>query len=242
MKIGVKIFGLKDKKFLDEVIKEADFIETMAIRGGDYSFLKKYQKKIVIHAEHNSFGINPANPLREKENNESINFALKTADLLNAEKIICHPGFLENDKCSEQISIDFFKEIEDERIIIENLPLIDYYGKYIKSLCYNPSSCENFIKKTENGICLDFTHAILSAILLGKKDQNEFVNGYLKMNPRHFHFCDMKLAKLKDHINLGDGDLDIEHYKRLIRKDCEVTLETTDNAASVKRDILIMRK
>ncbi|MFH1249142.1 MAG: TIM barrel protein [archaeon] len=241
MKAGVKIFGIKDQQFLDEAVENADFIETMAIRGGNYEFLKSYNKPIVIHAEHRDFGINPADYSKSAINSASLDFAIKTADMLDAKKIICHPGVLEDKNCSEQTSVDFFKNIKDKRVIIENLPLIDYNGKYTKSLCYDLLSSAEFLQKVGKGLCLDFTHAILSAILLGKKDQDEFVIGYLKMNPKHFHFCDMKLAKLKDHLSLGEGDLNVIHYKKLIGKGCEVTLETTTSAAKVKRDVSIMK-
>jgi len=72
MKIGAKIFGVKDKPFLDKVADKVDFIETMAIQGQDYSFLKNYGKKIVLHAEHQEFGINPADASKHAENIKSI--------------------------------------------------------------------------------------------------------------------------------------------------------------------------
>ena len=75
MKFGVKTWDSED--FLNYFFSEADFFEVQAIRGRDYSFLKKFAGKIpiVIHAEHQSFGVNAADSSLNSENLESINFA-----------------------------------------------------------------------------------------------------------------------------------------------------------------------
>lgn len=240
MKIGAKVYGTKDRAFLNTIAEKVDFIETMAIRGADYSFLKRYNKKIVVHAEHHFFGVNPADPAKYKDNLNSINFALKIADKLNAEKVIAHAGVIWNEKCSEETAISFFKELKDRRILIENIPLY-FQGRYVKGLCATPKSTAEFIKLTDKKFCFDITHAILSAILLHKKDCNEFMMPYLKLNPSHFHFSDLSFRKLQDHFNLGEGDLDIGFYKKIIEGHSQVTLETAIDIEKVLNDIRMMR-
>lgn len=238
---GVKIFSIKDKAFLDRVAENADFIETMAIRGENYDFLESYNKRIVIHAEHQGFGVNPADPDKHEQNLASISFALKLADRLDAKKIICHAGSIVNEGCNEEASISFFKEIKDKRILLENLRLLGSPKKPAIQICFTPEEMMKFQKVANKGFCLDFTHAILSAVILGKKDCNEFINAFLKMNPRHFHFSDIKFIKLKDHLNFGDGDLDIEFYKKILPDNSDVTLETTLDADKVLNDLKIMK-
>ncbi|MDP1759954.1 MAG: hypothetical protein Q8L01_00585 [Candidatus Woesebacteria bacterium] len=65
MKIGIKTF---DNPFFLESLKEkADFIEIMAIEGNNYDFLKKFSLPIVIHAQHENFGINNADKTKYKK-------------------------------------------------------------------------------------------------------------------------------------------------------------------------------
>ena len=86
MKIGVKTFG--DSDFLKHFENKADFFEIMAIKGNDYSFLKKFSLPCVIHIEHQKFGINIADKTKQKINLESINYAVKIADMVNSKKLI----------------------------------------------------------------------------------------------------------------------------------------------------------
>lgn len=240
MKIGIKIFTEKDEPLLKKLLQKTDFIETMAVQGQDYSFLKNYSRKIVIHAEHQQFGVNPADSSKTEENLKSINFAVELANSLNAEKIICHPGFIANKNCSEKNAIDFFKKINDKRVIIENMHSLGYNINPITALCTTPESTEKFLKQTGNGFCLDISHAVVAALLLKKKNYNEFITPFFKLKPLHFHFSDVSIKKILDHLALGEGNLDIESYKKLIPENAEVTLETAVNAEKLLNDIRIM--
>ena len=94
MKIGVKTFD--DTNVLKHFEDKADFFEIMAIRGKDYSFLKKFSLPLVIHKEHQNFGINIADKTKQKINLESVNHAIKIADMVNSKKLILHPGLIDN--------------------------------------------------------------------------------------------------------------------------------------------------
>ncbi|MFH0831651.1 MAG: TIM barrel protein [archaeon] len=241
MNLGAKIFGIKDKKFLDEVAGSIDFIEVMAIRSQNYDFLKDYEKKIVIHAEHQLFGINPADSAKYSKNLKSIEFAMNLADSLNAKKIVCHPGAISNSSCSEEIAINFFRKIDDRRILVENLPPLNYQGRAINSLCSVPEKTENFLKKTGKNLCLDISHAILSALARNKTDYNEFIKPYLELNPAHFHFSDILLEKKRDHLHLGEGNLDIGYYRKILPKNADITLETRNKASKLLDDIGMLK-
>ena len=159
MKIGIKTFD--DAFFLENLKEKADFIEIMAIEGNNYDFLKKFSLPIVIHAQHENFGINNSDKTIYQKNLNSINFAKKIADLINAKKIILHPGALLNENHSKQQSIQFMGEIKDKRILIENLPAK-------KNICSTPNQTKDFLKQTNLGFCLDINHAIETAIYLNK--------------------------------------------------------------------------
>lgn len=240
MKLGAKIFSKKDIELLEKVINKVDFIETMAIRSQNYDFLKSYGKNIVIHAEHQRFGTNPADSSKYARNTKSINFALRLADRLNAGKVICHPGRISNRNCSEKTAINFFKNINDERILIENLYSPSCSGRPIDGLCAVPESTEKFLKQTGKRLCLDFSHAILSAIIEKMPDYNAFIKPYLEMKPAHFHFSDILIRKKKDHLHLGGGNLDIGYYKKIFPKRAEITLETRNNAETLLDDIKLL--
>ena len=122
MKIGVKAWRVEN--WLVEMIDRGrpDFIETMTIVGEDYNGLKKFGLPITVHTEHLSFGINPADPLLLEKNTKSMEFAIKTADMLDASVIVVHPGYLSNHNCSPQVVIDFLKDNYDPRILVENMP------------------------------------------------------------------------------------------------------------------------
>lgn len=241
MKLGAKIFGKRDIDFLEKVINKIDFIETMAIHNQDYEFLRNYGKKIVIHAEHQQFGINPADSLKYRRNIESMELSMKLADELKVEKVICHPGLISNKNCSEKTAINFFNNINDERVLIENLPLINYNGRHINALCPTPESTENFLNNTNKKLCLDISHAIISSLANNRADYNEFISPYLALKPQHFHFSDIILEKKRDHLHLGEGNLDMGYYKKILPENAEVTLETRNNAAKLLDDIKILK-
>ncbi len=164
MKFGVKTYD--DEEFLDYFFGKVDFFEVQAVRGRDYSFLKKFAGKIpiVIHSEHSGFGINAADSLLKNENRESINFAIKVANLAKAEKIIFHPGNISNENCSRENAIKFMKSIKDKRILLENLPIskeFDCFGSTRQEI-------QELKEKTGFGFCFDLNHAIESAFFIRK--------------------------------------------------------------------------
>ena len=160
MKIGVKTYS--SKELLDYFKDKADFFEIQAIQKNDYSFLKKYSIPIIIHAEHYANNkINPADKTRINQTLKAINFAIKLADDVNAKKIIFHPGMIKDANCSKEQAINFIKSLKDKRIILENLPAMQYrLGK-------TPEEIKEFLQKTEKTFCFDISHAIVTANRLG---------------------------------------------------------------------------
>ncbi len=238
MKIGVKTFD--DEKFLKHFENDADFFEVMAIQKNDYSFLKNFSLPIVIHAEHQGFGINPADISKKELNLKAVNFAREVADMTNAKKIIVHPGAIEkkNPNCSIKNSINFFREINDDRILIENLPgKIDSEGK---RLCQTPHQIRKFINKTKTRFCFDVNHVIQGFRKFNKK--YDFIKRYLKLNPAHYHIGGERfINETREHLSLIDSDLNLKEILKFYPKEAEITLETEVDIKKVESDVEIIK-
>ena len=225
MKIGVKIFKEKDlAKYFED---KADFLEVMAIPEVDYDFLKEYKLPIIIHCLHNSFGVNFAD-VNNKNNNNAINFAIDLANKCNSKKIIIHPGFLLNKSCSLEQAIENIRKM-DKRIIIENCVRRE------NNLGRTPIQMKNLIEKTNKGFIFDINHAIESAQDLGK-DSLYFIEGFLELNPIHFHLGGQKLGEKGNHLDLDKGDIPIKNILKKLPKDAEITIETGVDIKGVEKD------
>ncbi len=230
MKIGVKIYN--EKKFLDYFEDKADFFEVQAIQRYDYDFLKKYKKPFVIHAEHFTQGSNPADETMIKQNLKSLKFAQKLADKTKAKKIIFHPGRIENHDCSKEQSIKFIKGIRDKRILIENL-------FYKNPVILTPADIKDFMEKTNNKFCFDFSHAIAAANIT-KVNPYLFIKEFLKLKPAHYHIGGQKInSKVDSHCSFFDkkSDIPIKNFLSLLPSNAEITLEVTKNIKKTEKDL-----
>lgn len=238
MKIGVKTYD--NEKFLDSFTEIADFFEVQAIQKNDYSFLKKYSIPIVIHAEHYDFGVNYADNSKRDFNMKSINFAIKLADLTNAKKIIVHPGNIEktNSFCSKGNAINFLNEINDKRILIENLPVKEN-NPLVSSLCFSPEQIKEFVNLAGKGFCFDVNHALIGKI----PGDYGFIRKFVKLNPGHYHIGGQKDNSLTDsHLPLNDSDLNLHKILNQYPKDAEITLETKPNIKDAEKDLEIIKE
>lgn len=237
MKFGVKTYD--DEKFLDYFFSKADFFEVQAIRGKDYSFLNKFAGKIpiVIHAEHYNFGVNAADESLEKTNCESVDFAIKIANLAKAEKIVFHPGSISNENCSKETAINFLKSIKDKRIVLENLPNSDVAN----CLGTTPKDMKELKEKTGFGFCFDLNHAIQSAIFY-KRDIKNFLIEFEKLKPEHYHIGGHILKLDETHVSLAESDFDLLDFLKLLNKNAEITLEVRTDTKSVEEDLKLVKQ
>jgi len=237
MKFGIKIYY--DKETAEYFKDKADFLEVMAISGKDYGFLENYPLPIVVHAEHHGFGVNAADSVKRDKNLKSINFAIELADRFKSDKIILHPGCIENESCSKEEAISFFKGL-DGRIIIENLPNEKERG----DLCLTPEKIKSFINKCDKGICFDVVHGMQSAIVL-KKDCVKMIRDFIKLKPQHYHLSGMKMGDPwleGGHLSFEDADMPLKEILELFPEDAEVTLEVSMDIKKIERDLELVRK
>ena len=231
MKIGVKTYYREN--FLRHFEDKADFFEIQAIQKHDYSFVKRLKLPIVIHAEHLWQGANYADKTKYKYNLKSINFAQETADMADAKKIIVHPGLIANENCSIQQAIDFIKDIDDDRIIIENMPPIG--GRF----CTTPKKLKQFSKATNKNICYDFSHSIILEKSI-RKNYLPLVKQYIRLKPRHYHINGIKLIG-KDHFSFKESEVNMKPVLKLFPKDAEITLEVTKNIKKTEYDLKFIK-
>jgi len=240
MKIGVKTFD--NKNFLKPFVDEVDFFEIMAVEKNNYDFLKEFNLPIVIHSQHRKFGVNIADKTLVQRNLNSINFARRLADQTKAKKIIIHPGELDGKNSSIEQSIEFLNDLDDKRIIIENIPLEGVYRLGAKS-----EEIKEILRKTKKGFCFDINHAMWTAVNL-KQDYLELIKEFVKLKPDHYHFGGQIIynhsipEEEREHLALGESDFDLYEVLRLIPKNAEITLETTIDIKKTQDDVRIMKE
>jgi len=239
-RIGVKTFDSGD--FLKVFENKVDFFEIMAVEKNNYEFVKELSLPIVIHSQHRRFGINIADKTKIEKNLSSINFARKLADETNAKKIILHPGELDGKNSSLENAIEFIKNINDKRIIIENIPLEGTYRFGTK-----PREIKEIMKKTNSGFCFDINHAIWTALEL-KKDYSEIIKEFVKLKPTHYHLGGQIInnpslpLKKREHLEFAKSDFDLKEVLRLIPKNAQITLETEPDINKTLNDVKIMKE
>ncbi|MBI5003304.1 sugar phosphate isomerase/epimerase [Candidatus Woesearchaeota archaeon] len=236
--IGVKIFP-NGKAFYEIMEPYIDFVEIMAVEGAEYTWLQERTKSVIIHHEHDGFGINHANPAKRKKNQAATNWAIHLADKFNAEKIIVHAGHIENKECSLKEAAAQLQATWDKRIIFENLIAVAN-GQYM--FCYDKKDLLFLTKTFKTGICLDLSHAIISGMEMHKNP--EYFLKELKTLPIvHGHVCDGHVeVPIDQHIHIGDGNFSVKEYLKYIPKERDITLETPRNIEKAKKDIAFLRR
>jgi len=239
MKIGLKMYYPSEMKEAGNAIKECDFLEFMAVEGTDYSSLKGIGLPITLHCEHESFGVNFANPKAAEKNCRALEFALETARLLDSETIVVHPGNLEGNDCSLKNSTGLIQEFGPKRLFVENMPCINFQSR----LCLTPEDCTEYLKSAKTNFCLDFAHAAETAAVLGKESQ-EFIEGFLKLKPKYFHLCDSLIEgkQFKSHLHFGEGNLPLEKFAKAVPKNSKAAIETWNHPEKSLKDIEFLRQ
>ncbi|MFH0862328.1 MAG: TIM barrel protein [Candidatus Altiarchaeota archaeon] len=235
MRVGIKVMHPSAEEYLHKVEDCLDFIEAMAIDGEDCGFLHQFRLPVIIHNMHFTWGVNFANPKKGEINRRSLEYAIKLADEYDARHIIVHPERHEDDGCSEDQLVKFLSTYRDDRIIIESMP---YFSEGARFYGYDRDGMKRIMARTGRQMCLDFPHTSEAAVDLGK-DPLTHVKDMMRLNPAHYHLSDTHLGTGKDeHTHLGEGNLPMAEYKKLIPKTAWVTLETPhDDPEKTKKDI-----
>jgi len=184
------------------------YITSITFELKDLEVLRNFP--VVIHSPHCQHNFNIFE-LAESKIKLFKNQVIKTANYLESPFIILHSGVGRSSKIFRKN----VNKIYDKRILIENMPKIGLNEK----ICFGYSLEQlKFIKnKCGLNICLDFTHAIKSAISQ-KIDYKDFIESLIsELTPHYFHICGAELNSEKDeHLNLFEGDFDIRWAKKIL--------------------------
>ncbi len=234
------LFGLKlwssncdllEKAYEQIKLGTFNFIELSPIPGTSMTPFLEFPIPYIIHISPEKYGVNIADEGKKELNSMIFAECISWANHLKARHIIVHPGY-----GSEKNSELFLTQLNDPRILIENMPKVGLNGE--KMIGYTPSQIKLLIKK-RFGFCLDINHAIKSAISL-RSEFKSTVLDFLKLNPKLIHIADGHLTEEKDeHLNIGEGDYDWDFIMQTIQKSNikQVTLETPRKNNSLKSDI-----
>ncbi len=232
MKIGLKLWSI-NTDVINETIKlyeqnYFDYIELYVVPDSynTITLWKKLSIPFIIHFPHALHKINLADKFKRKQNLFVYKNIKNFADILKVSNIIIHGGIEGNiDELIYQIKI-----FNDERIIIENKPLIVFFQKgLIKKYCRGATVEEiNYVlQNTSCGFCLDISHAICSANSQ-HIDPYYYISQFNALKPVMYHISDMdNINSLFDsHSHLGNGEIDFDKVFNYINNSAMITIET----------------
>jgi len=244
MKYGLKLWSTDDEELFKEAIelvgrKEIDFMELYIVPN---SFVLEESEKIkslkniptVIHAPHMEHGFDVSS-LDDAKIEIFKSQVIGTADFLNSKFIVVHAALGTQEDFERNI-----KKINDPRILIENMPKVGLEDEACFAYSYEQL---RLIKDSGFDLCLDFSHAIKSALAQGT-DYKDFVEKLIfDLKPAYFHICNGKVTILKDeHRDLFDGDFDIKWIKNALMKfdkerEVYLTSETPKGGKGLENDL-----
>ena len=206
------------------------FIELMIVPASTPEDLKKIKEQIGdvevrIHAPHDSMGFDPGNKELEKQNQSLVALSQNAADFFNAKTIVVHAGLGHGRQYIDE-TVRQFKLFNDSRILVENLPYLDYgttpmHGSTAEEIAYimQGSGC---------GFCFDFSHAICAALSL-KTDIDVQLKKFFDLKPTVYHMCDGDTNQANDlHMHFGTGNFPLPHFLNdFTAEDAYITIETS---------------
>ena len=223
------IFGLKlwstNPQLLgqaEEVIKKDlfQYIELSIVPDTDSSPFLSYHLPCCIHITTDLHGVNIASQKSRVSAARQIKCCIEWADRLDARNLILHPGVGEIDD-----ALYFLKDLEDDRILIENMPRSGLHGE--KMVGYSPDQMETLMGD-HFGFCLDLNHAMKASADL-QVPHDILIRDFLKLQPEMFHISDgHSSSKIDEHLTIGAGDYDIPALLGYVRdsRSPVMTLET----------------
>lgn len=237
-KFGFKIYSTNlytapnlIKACADYVSSVADaFIELMVGPSSSMADLKKIKRQIGnievrVHAPHDSMGFNPADKELEQQNRNLLALSQKAADLFKSKTIVVHAGLGHGQKYIDE-TVRQFRLFCDSRIVVENLPYLDYgtvpmHGSTAEDISY-------IMQETGCGFCFDFSHAVCSAISLNV-DIDEHLKNFFELHPTVYHMCDGDTTQSNDlHLHFRKGNFPLPHFLNdFTVKDAYITMETS---------------
>lgn len=232
MKVGMKIYSNQSER-IPILAEFADYIEVLIIPGESIKPFLDYDIPYRVHAAHQGFGVNFADPAKEQASREAVIEAIDAAHKLNSQTIVIHPGDGPKEQALKALAT-LPKLACDLNLLLENLPhTLDGQNELM-----------NFAEEAPEflslgfGLCLDIGHAA-GAAASADRDYEEVIQEFMALDPHYFHVSNGITASTYDlHMPLMKGELDFAFFKKEIlkHKDPWVTLETPYNPEENKRE------
>ncbi len=214
-KIGLKLWSINNKQYLQEAIKlyddgVFDYVELYSVPESEeyISYWKSCPFPFIIHCAHSMHGFNLSLASSQERNKNLFCLALEYVEKLSAEKLIIHPGVWGNqEKTIEQLSalIHNYK-IDSNLILVENKPLVTL--TYAPCVGTSPNEIQNICEQCHTGFVLDISHAIKYAIGV-KCNWQHMLGDFMQLRPSMLHICDGNMDNfLDEHLHLDKGQFD----------------------------------
>ena len=235
MKLGLKI-RTNHLERLDEYKEVFDFFEIFVEPEAELQQLENLNKEITIHAAHHEFGFNSGDSKKYELNKKILDQAIQAAEIVKAQWIIVHPGYIVDDDY-EKTMISFFQENFDKRLLLENCPYLDYSENNERYLFSTPGEVKRLLDKIGLGLCLDFGHAVCAANVL-KEDSRKMIKEFFDLKPEYFHLTGIAMdAVTNDHeYHLDEVENDFEFLKRIGKSQPLVLEVPLNDRAKILKD------
>ena len=231
MHLGLKTYP-SDLNKASSFVDLFEFIELLISPDFDTKEILDCSFQLNIHAAHEKFGFNPADPKQKELNELIIKKALEAADIVDANYIVVHPGYSEKVEF-EKNSLDFFDDFFDARMLIENCPV----GAWQKNFFFStPCDMKSFISRYNTSFLFDVGHAILSANNL-KKGVFDLIEEFSKLDPKvhHIYGTEINSTLTEHHKHFHQVESDYS-YISLLNPNSVFTLETDWVLRSTRED------
>ena len=235
MELGLKLWSTNEDRLPEASALIAkgvfQYIELMVAPDTDPAPFAGKGLPYVLHAAHDTWGANPADPSKEQRSRETLRETLRWADVLEAKYVVAHPGF-----GTMEAALAFFQKESDPRILIENMPQLGRdFGQRVEFVGYSVEQLTLLTKGTF-GFCLDLNHALCAARSL-ERDEEEYVRELLSLKPVLYHVSDGDYTDA--HLDIGKGAYNFAALAKCLDEDGskKITLETPrKNLHSLKED------
>lgn len=195
---------------------------------------------VIIHSPHLANGVNLADASMRRVNRKLMEDSFRFADMFDSSWIIAHGGM----SGTMEEYVEQVREMNDHRIIIENLPLVNLIDE--PSVGCTPEDVTFAMESGAfGGFVLDVGHALCAAATL-KTPWEAYLERFLALDPCMFHIADGDVRSEKDmHLSLGYGNYDWDRILAKLPQRALVTLETPRDPArglaDSERDALFLR-
>ena len=234
-KFGFKLFSTNIQATPDLVKECAEFarskddvfIEITALAESskdDWQKIKNLLEGLEVRIHASYIGFDTGNIEQEQQNKKILAFAQSAADLFNSETIVVHAGYGHDKKHLAETARQF-KNFNDKRVVVENLPYFDNNGDHMHG---STADEIKYIREESGcGFCFDFSHAICAALSLNKDIETQ-LKEFFALKPSVYHMCDGDINKAQDvHLHFGKGNYPLKHFLNdFTDENAYITMET----------------